>query len=103
MLPHNFSPVQHLTDAHMCNSYIYLSLEVEREEKPTRDVVESAVETVSAYSTGRLGSLVVVIPVPVKDKLKVKKGSRFLVKIDSHGRIIYEPLPPLALQEITAP
>jgi antitoxin component of MazEF toxin-antitoxin module len=57
-------------------------------------IAESPIQFVSVFSTGKAGSLIVVIPVEVIEKLQVKKGSKFLVKIDARGRIIYEPVPP---------
>jgi antitoxin component of MazEF toxin-antitoxin module len=60
---------------------------------------ESPMGMAQSYLSGQQGSLVVVIPIDVKEKLKLKKGSKFLVKIDSQGRIIYEPLAsPLTLE-----
>jgi len=52
--------------------------------------VEYHAENVNAYETGKPGSLVVVIPKTVRRMLKLQKGSKFRVKVDSRGRIIYE-------------
>ena len=38
------------------------------------------------------GTLVVVIPKMAREKLKIKRGIRFHVKVDGKGRIIYERL-----------
>jgi bifunctional DNA-binding transcriptional regulator/antitoxin component of YhaV-PrlF toxin-antitoxin module len=35
---------------------------------------------------------VVAIPKRLREKLPIAKGQRFLVKVDSEGRLIYEPL-----------
>jgi len=53
---------------------------------------EETIQMAKAYETGKPDSLVVVIPAEVKEKLKVGKGTKFYVKIDNLGRIIYEPL-----------
>jgi bifunctional DNA-binding transcriptional regulator/antitoxin component of YhaV-PrlF toxin-antitoxin module len=49
-------------------------------------------EIVTAYQASQPDSLVVVIPKKVREKLKITKGKRFIVKIDENGRIIYEPV-----------
>jgi bifunctional DNA-binding transcriptional regulator/antitoxin component of YhaV-PrlF toxin-antitoxin module len=49
-------------------------------------------EIVTAYQASQPDSLVVVIPKRVREKLKITKGKRFIVKIDEKDRIIYEPV-----------
>jgi len=49
-------------------------------------------EIVTAYQASQQDSLVVVIPKRVREKLKITKGKRFIVKIDEKDRIIYEPV-----------
>jgi len=54
---------------------------------------EQIVGIVKAYSVGDPDSIVVVIPKEAHEKLsRHPKGQRFLVKLDSKGRIIYEPI-----------
>lgn len=48
-------------------------------------------DLVKAYEVGKPDSLVVVIPKEVRQFVKVSKGTKFIVKTDSEGRIIYEP------------
>ena len=52
--------------------------------------MEKLVSVARIYDSGRNGSLIVVIPVEVRNLLGVKKGDRFAVKLDARGRIIYE-------------
>ena len=47
---------------------------------------------VKAYSVDRAGTLVVVIPKEVREELGIEKGKKFTVKIDTDGRIVYEPV-----------
>lgn len=49
-------------------------------------------DMVRAYCPGRPDLLVVVIPKKVHKFAKVVKGTKFLVKTDERGRIIYEPV-----------
>jgi len=53
---------------------------------------ETIMEIVTAYQASQQDSLVVVIPKRVREKLKITKGKRFIVKIDEKDRIIYEPV-----------
>jgi len=53
---------------------------------------ETIMEIVTAYQASQPDSLVVVIPKRVREKLKITKGKRFIVKIDEKDRIIYEPV-----------
>jgi len=63
---------------------------------------EHIVGIVKAYSVGDPDSIVVVIPKEAHGKLKKHpKGQRFLVKLDSKGRIIYEPIEKQAGQTLT--
>jgi len=57
------------------------------------ELAEEIVRIVKAYSVGDPDSIVVVIPKEIHERLgKHPKGQKFLVKIDSKGRIIYEPI-----------
>jgi hypothetical protein len=53
--------------------------------------MEETVSVAKAFAYGS-SSLAVIIPKQLRDVLIIKKGSRYLVKKDSIGRIIYEPL-----------
>jgi AbrB family looped-hinge helix DNA binding protein len=53
---------------------------------------EAIVDVVTAYESGGRDSLVVAIPKRIRDKYSILKGERFLVKVDSDGRIILERL-----------
>lgn len=55
-------------------------------------LVEKIISMVKAYPVDGAGTLVIVIPKDVREELHVKKGKKFLVKIDDKGRIIYEPV-----------
>ena len=52
---------------------------------------EVTIRVVNVYEAGRPGSLVVVIPKEFCNRRGIKKGSRFVVKVDYSGRLIYEP------------
>lgn len=52
--------------------------------------MEYYIEDVTAYETGKPDSLVVVIPKTVRRMLKIEKGTKFKVKVDSQGRIVLE-------------
>jgi AbrB family looped-hinge helix DNA binding protein len=54
--------------------------------------MEYHIEDVTAFETGKPDSLVVVIPKAVRRMLKIQKGAKFQVKVDSQGRIILEPI-----------
>jgi antitoxin component of MazEF toxin-antitoxin module len=54
--------------------------------------MEYYVENVTAYETSKPDSLVVVIPKTVRRMLKLERGAKFQVKVDSQGRIVYEPI-----------
>lgn len=53
---------------------------------------EEFVDTVHAYTVGADKSMVVVIPREAWGRLKLRKGTTLRVKIDTNGRIIYEPV-----------
>lgn len=55
-------------------------------------LVEKTVSMVKAYSVDGAGTLVIVIPKDVREELHIKRGKKFLVKIDDKDRIIYEPV-----------
>lgn len=54
---------------------------------------EEIIGIVKSYPVGRSpGSLVVVIPKEIRERLKIRPREKFYVKIDDAGRIIYEQL-----------
>ena len=55
---------------------------------------EEVVELVKAFEVGRPDSLVVVIPKAIRGPMGIEKGTRFYMKVDHRGRLIYEPLNP---------
>jgi len=48
---------------------------------------------VKAYEVKKGGTLVVVIPKPIRERLKIEKGALLNVRADSKGRVIYRPIP----------
>jgi AbrB family looped-hinge helix DNA binding protein len=54
--------------------------------------MEKTVQIVKAFESGSPDSLVVVIPKEIRERLKIEKGKKFLVKLDESNRLIYEPL-----------
>jgi len=46
--------------------------------------------TTNCYKSGEPGSLIMVIPKEIRDKLGLKSKTHFKVLLDSEGRIIYE-------------
>jgi hypothetical protein len=55
---------------------------------------EQIVELVRAFEVGRPDSLVVVIPKAIRDRMCIVKGTRFYMKVDRRGRLIYEQMNP---------
>ena len=55
-------------------------------------LVEKIISVVKAYHVDGAGTLVVVIPKDVREELHIKKGKKFIVKIDDKSRIVYEPV-----------
>jgi len=53
---------------------------------------EEVVELVRAFEVGRPDSLVVVIPKSIRERMRIEKGTRFYMKVDRKGRLIYEPM-----------
>jgi hypothetical protein len=53
---------------------------------------EEVVQLVKAFEVGRPDSLVVVIPKAIRDRMRIEKGTRFYMKVDRRGRLIYEPM-----------
>ena len=53
---------------------------------------EKTYTVVRAYYAARKTTLIVVIPKEAREALKIEKGTKFLVKTDEKGRLIYEPL-----------
>ena len=54
--------------------------------------MEKTISIVKAYHVDGAGTLVVVIPKDVREELHIKKGKKFIVKIDDKNRIVYEPI-----------
>jgi len=54
--------------------------------------VEKVISIVKAYHVDGASTLVVVIPKDARDELHIKKGNKFIVKIDDKSRIVYEPI-----------
>ena len=57
--------------------------------------MEKMVDIVKAYYVDGSGTLVVVIPKEAREELGIKKGKKFLVKINRTGdsyKLIYEPV-----------
>jgi len=52
--------------------------------------MEEVIDIVKCYEVGRPDSLVVVIPKEVRELLGVKKGDKFIVRVEGETRIIYE-------------
>ncbi|MPZ05133.1 MAG: hypothetical protein GEU26_01725 [Nitrososphaeraceae archaeon] len=46
-------------------------------------------DIVHAYQTRKDGTVVLVIPKPLRDELEIKSGDEFLVKKDGNNRIVY--------------
>lgn len=57
-------------------------------------MAERFVDIVTAYKSGGRGTLIVTIPRRLVVEADIKKGQKFLVKVDRKGRLIYEPLNP---------
>ena len=53
---------------------------------------EQVIEIVKAYETGKPDSLILVVPKEVRKILRIEKGQKFYVKIDTKGRVIYETI-----------
>ena len=53
---------------------------------------EEVVDLVKAFEVGKPDSLVVVIPKVIRDRMHIEKGTRFYMKVDRRGRLIYEPM-----------
>ena len=54
--------------------------------------VEETVDIVTAFRVGKPDSLVIVIPSPIRQRMHIDKGARFILKLDEQGRLIYEPI-----------
>jgi len=53
---------------------------------------EEVVQLVKAFEVGKPDSLVVVIPKAIRQRMCIEKGTRFYMKVDRRGRLIYEPM-----------
>jgi len=54
--------------------------------------MEEVVRIATIYKASGSGSLAVVVPKEVRERMGIKEGMKLYVKIDDEGRIIYEPL-----------
>jgi hypothetical protein len=54
--------------------------------------MERTIQIVRAYTSGEQATLLVVIPKEARTIAKVRRGTKFTVKIDDQGRLIYEPI-----------
>jgi hypothetical protein len=53
---------------------------------------ELSVDIVRAFDMGRHNTLYLTISKDARRNLNLKKGDKFLLKIDSEGRLVYEPI-----------
>jgi hypothetical protein len=53
---------------------------------------EVSVDIVRAFDMGRHNTLYLTISKDARRNLNLKKGDKFLLKIDSKGRLVYEPI-----------
>jgi diphthamide biosynthesis methyltransferase len=58
----------------------------------TKNGKETSVDIVRAFDMGRHNTLYLTISKDARRDLDIKKGAKFLLKIDSEGRLVYEPL-----------
>jgi antitoxin component of MazEF toxin-antitoxin module len=59
---------------------------------------EEVITIITAYKSG--DSLVVTIPKHLEKRGLVRSHQKFFVKIDEHGRIIYEPMEPKRFSDV---
>jgi hypothetical protein len=59
---------------------------------------EVSVDIVRAFDMGRHNTLYLTISKDARRNLNLKKGDKFLLKIDSEGRLVYEPIREHAVQ-----
>jgi len=53
---------------------------------------EKLIAVTKTYTSGDPDSMLWIIPNEVRKILNIKKGEKFAVKIDTKGRVIYEPI-----------
>jgi diphthamide biosynthesis methyltransferase len=53
---------------------------------------EVSVDIVRAFDMGRHNTLYLTISKEARKSLNLQKGAKFLLKIDSQGRLVYEPI-----------
>ena len=53
---------------------------------------EETIDIVTAFRVGKPDSLVIVIPSPIRQRMQIGKGAKFILKLDRQGRLIYEPI-----------
>jgi uncharacterized protein YqjF (DUF2071 family) len=58
----------------------------------TKNGKEVSVDIVRAFNMGRHNTLYVTISKDARRTLNVQRGDKFLLKIDSEGRLVYEPI-----------
>jgi uncharacterized membrane protein len=58
----------------------------------TKNSKEVSVDIVKAFDMGRHNTLYLTISKDARTSLNLQKGDKFLLKIDSDGRLVYEPI-----------
>lgn len=58
----------------------------------TKNGKEVSVDIVRAFDMGRHNTLYLTISKEARRSLNLQKGDKFLLKIDSQGRLVYEPI-----------
>jgi len=58
----------------------------------TKNGNEIRVDIVRAFDMGRHNTLYLTISKEARRNLNLQKGDKFLLKIDSQGRLVYEPI-----------
>jgi hypothetical protein len=58
----------------------------------TKNGKEVPVDIVRAFDMGRHNTLYLTISKEARRNLNVQKGDKFILKIDSQGRLVYEPI-----------
>ena len=68
------------------------SLQVTREGKLTNKIPEVYINIVRAFEIGHQNTLYLTISKEARRNLDLHKGDKFLLKIDTKGRLVYEPI-----------
>jgi len=58
----------------------------------TKSKEEAYIAIVRAFDIGRHNTLYLTISKDARETLNLHKGNKFLLKIDSQGRLVYEPI-----------